>query len=101
MTDTMKLALTTEQWAGLQGSHGIPVEISAVLAVENDEWHEGMALCNAVLPDDDEGKLVRADVRAVLAGASMIESAYERNATSTALYAIAAKLASLLPPEAT
>jgi hypothetical protein len=96
-------ALTAEQWARLHDIHGIPVEIAAVLAVENNDWHGGMALCNHALPDDDPRKLTVEDVGIIRSfqydfGPMDEDSVRIGKADIERLQLVADKLAALLPP---
>jgi hypothetical protein len=74
------------------GSDDIGVPVSALPAV--------VALANAALPDDDPRKLVAADVKALNESAELIEGEYHHSLLPSALCALAARIAALLPPEA-
>jgi hypothetical protein len=97
--EQIRPALSREQWARLHDSHGIPVEIAAVLAVENNDWHGGMALCNHVLPDEDPRRITRADVETLTVTVDAMDRAYVAYLPARDnLLTLIAKLSALLPP---
>lgn len=100
MSEKIEPALTAEEWAAI-GNEPLPLWPDMEhLFVMGERPEAVIAYLNNRLPDDDPRKITRGDVRWLRGAASYLGHDSTRGEEWRArLNSLAAKLASLLPPE--